>query len=326
MIATAARLHFMSLSGPDPHGLDEHQAASIHVCVAAPCRPRCCRGCSCLTRGLSFQVHAGVSLLPHSQRVPQRHRPLQAGALQAVRPSALAHPPPPPPPSSNPPHSWCRFLKLLLFALHKIPPTVKTLYRGVAKALVQLTQKFEKGKHVVWWAVTSTASHVSVLENPQFLGKSGDRCMFSIAAVSARDIQRYSAMGSTEREFVLSPGCCLVVEDILDAGHGLTIVQLAEDASMKLLKLQGLSAPASAPAPSPSPAPSPAPATAGGGAASAGDDVEEELQELVSEMVKLKLGLKKACITFAGSLALAGVMSLEELRAYPSAKARGFLE
>ena len=84
--------------------------------------------------------------------------------------------------------------------------------------------------------------------------------MVSIAAVSARDIQRSSAMGSTEREFVLSPGCCLVVEDILDAGHGLTIVQLAEDASMKLLKLQGLSA--TAPAPSPSPAPSPAPAPA----------------------------------------------------------------
>ena len=92
MIATAARLHFMSLSGPDPHGLDEHQAASIHVCVAAPCCPRCCRGCSCLTRGLSFQVHAGVSLLPHSERVPQRNRPLQAGALQAVRTSPLALP------------------------------------------------------------------------------------------------------------------------------------------------------------------------------------------------------------------------------------------
>ena len=30
-IAIGARLHFMSLSGPDPHGLTEHEVASIHV-------------------------------------------------------------------------------------------------------------------------------------------------------------------------------------------------------------------------------------------------------------------------------------------------------
>ena len=140
-------------------------------------------------------------------------------------------------------------MKLLLTALHKIPPSANTLYRGVAKSLSQLPQKFEKGKSVVWWAVTSTASHVSVLENPQFMGQSGPRCLFTIKATSARDIQRYSAMGSTEREFVLPPGSCFVVEDILDAGSGLSIVQLVEDASMKLLKFQlppVASAPASA--------------------------------------------------------------------------------
>ena len=60
--------------------------------------------------------------------------------------------------------------------------------------------------------------------------------------------------------------------------------------------------------------------------ASASDDVEEELQELVSEMVKLKLGLKKACVTFARSLADVGVMSLEDLRPLPSDKARTMLE
>jgi hypothetical protein len=56
------------------------------------------------------------------------------------------------------------------------------------------------------------------------------------------------------------------------------------------------------------------------------EDVEEELRELVPEMVKLKLGMMKACVTFARSLALAGIMSLEDLRPYPPAKARGFLE
>ena len=121
-------------------------------------------------------------------------------------------------------------------ALHKMPPSAKTLYRGVKKALSQLSQQFDKGKPVVWWSVTSTASHISVLENEQFLGKSGSRCLFTIHSTSSRDIQRYSAMATKECEFVLMPGCCLMVEDILDAGSGLTIVQLAEDTSTSMLK------------------------------------------------------------------------------------------
>ncbi len=114
------------------------------------------------------------------------------------------------------------------------------------RALATLDQKFEKGKPVVWWAVSSTASHVSVLENPQFMGKSGPRCLFTINAQSARDIQRYSAMGSAEREYVLLPGCCLMVEDILDAGSGLMVVQMAEDTSKLLLKFTLPSASAAA--------------------------------------------------------------------------------
>ncbi len=62
-----------------------------------------------------------------------------------------------------------KYLKLLISALLNIPASTTTLYRGVKKALSQLAQKFDKGKPVVWWPVTSTASHVSVLENPVFM-------------------------------------------------------------------------------------------------------------------------------------------------------------
>jgi hypothetical protein len=97
-----------------------------------------------------------------------------------------------------------------------------------------------------------------------------------------------------------------------------------EKSGMKKVQIDKvLAAYSNAPAAS-SPAAAPAPAPAA--AAPAGDDEQEELQELVSEMVKLKVGLKKACVAFARSLADEGVMSLEELRSYPSAKARGFLE
>jgi hypothetical protein len=54
-----------------------------------------------------------------------------------------------------------------------------------------------------------------------------------------------------------------------------------------------------------------------GSAASAtgpiGDDEEEELQQLMSEMMELKVGLRKACVPFARSLAEQGVMSLKDL-------------
>ena len=220
-----------------------------------------------------------------------------------------------------------RFLKLLVSGLHKIPPSALTLYRGVAKSLSQLPQKFEKGKSVVWWAVTSTASHVSVLENPQFMGKSGARCLFTVSAVCARDIQRYSAMGSSEREYVLPPGTCLVVQDILDAGAGLTIVQLAEDSTMKLLKFEH-PASASASASSVPTAPAPAVASAASPApAPAALQVEDpDIVALSQSLKDIGIGTAASCLKFAKALEEQGVLSLERLKKLPVDKAQKVLE
>ncbi len=215
-------------------------------------------------------------------------------------------------------------MKLLVTALHKIPPSTNTLYRGVAKSLAQLPQKFEKGKSVVWWAVTSTASHISVLENPQFMGKKGPRCLFTIKSTSARDIQRYSAMGSKEREFVLPPGSCFVVEDILDAGAGLTIVQLVEDASMKLLKFQLPSAPA---APHSLSSASGGAAAAPSFAASAAAAAEDPDIVALSQALKaLDFGTAATCMKFAKALEEQGILSLDKLKKMTSEKALKVLE
>ncbi len=199
----------MSLQGADPHGLNVDEAASIHV--------------------YTQETHFYRVLNEHLRGTDRsKIEPYMPYAARFQRCDATLTPTP-----------FClsrnRFLKLLVTALFKIPASTLNLYRGVTKELSQLSQNFEKGKHVVWWPVTSTASHISVLENPQFMGKSGTRCMFTIAAVTARDIQRYSAMGSKECEYVLMPGTCFKVEDILDAGSDLTMVQLKEDPSMKML-------------------------------------------------------------------------------------------
>jgi hypothetical protein len=43
------------------------------------------------------------------------------------------------------------------------------------------------------------------------------------------------------------------------------------------------------------------------------DDEDEELQQLMTEMMELKVGLRKACVPFARSLAEQGIMSLKDL-------------
>eukprot|EP00042_Codosiga_hollandica_P052787 m.676608 g.676608 ORF g.676608 m.676608 type:complete len:79 (+) comp58564_c1_seq1:231-467(+) len=60
-----------------------------------------------------------------------------------------------------------------------------------------------------------------------FLGKSGPRTIFNIAACSGVDIQKYSAFAQ-ESEILLLPGTCLVTESVLDHGNGLHLVQLRE--------------------------------------------------------------------------------------------------
>ena len=117
------------------------------------------------------------------------------------------------------------YLKLLLTALFKLPPLKITVYRGVHRDLQHL---YPKDEDIVWWGFSSTTMNLEVLENPDFLGTEGKRTMFAIKTKQALDIQRYSAMGF-EQERLLLPGTCLVVEGVLHAGGGLTIVQLAED-------------------------------------------------------------------------------------------------
>ena len=133
------------------------------------------------------------------------------------------------------------------------------------------------------------------------------RVLFTLVCSSARDIQRYSAMGRAESEFVMPPGCCWRVESKCDAGHGLTIVQLTElpHKNMLTFKPPGslfphLPPPEAAPAPAPSSATSlPASFAAGGGAA-----LDPKVEALADALVSLNVGLKKACALSVPSYSL----------------------
>ena len=117
-----------------------------------------------------------------------------------------------------------RFIKLLLSGLKKLQPIEQPVYRGVKK---DLSKEYKKGETLLWWSFNSTAASIETLENPQFLGKSGNRTMFNITCKNGVDICQFSAI-QLEKEILLLPGTCLQIEAILDAGAGLTIIQLKQ--------------------------------------------------------------------------------------------------
>eukprot|EP00667_Euglena_gracilis_P014326 EG_transcript_14828 len=117
------------------------------------------------------------------------------------------------------------YLKLLLTALHKLPLHKITAFRGVKE---DLSGKYIKNDEIVWWGFTSTTCTADVLADPQFLGPTGPRTMFSIATSRAVDIRRYSAYGESEDERLLMPGVQLTVKAKLPSSDGLCFIQLEE--------------------------------------------------------------------------------------------------
>ncbi len=123
------------------------------------------------------------------------------------------------------------FLKLLLSAIYLLPTIRGTVYRGIKR---NLAGDYWKSRTLVWWGFSSTTVELEVLQNPQFLGTSGDRTLFVIEANTAVDISRYSAINS-ERERLLIPGTQLRVAGVLPQTPELTIIQMVEGEEDQLL-------------------------------------------------------------------------------------------
>ena len=98
------------------------------------------------------------------------------------------------------------------------------VWRGVREDLSAL---YPKGKEFAWWAISSCTAAISVLENPDYLGKSGTRTMFSIQTNSGKHIRAHSYF-ENEDEILLPPGIYLKVIDSLNPAEGLHIIQLRE--------------------------------------------------------------------------------------------------
>jgi hypothetical protein len=122
---------------------------------------------------------------------------------------------------------WFLYLKLFLTALSQLTSSHPFVYRGVK---LNLSKQYPLGKTFVWWGFSSCTSHVGVLENEQFLGKSGERTMFTIECNSGKDISRHSYY-QTEKEILLLAARQFTVESSLQAAPGLHMIQIKETQS-----------------------------------------------------------------------------------------------
>ena len=98
------------------------------------------------------------------------------------------------------------------------------VWRGVREDLSAL---YPKGKEFAWWALSSCTASVSVLESPNYLGKTGTRTIFSIQSNSGKHIGAHSYF-ENEDEILLPPGIYLKVIDRLNPAEGLCIIHLQE--------------------------------------------------------------------------------------------------
>ncbi|CAF4791570.1 unnamed protein product, partial [Rotaria socialis] len=118
---------------------------------------------------------------------------------------------------------WYLYLRLFLNALFRLPLLSVTAYRGVK---LDLSRRYIEGETIVWWGFSSCTTSVGVLKSEMFLGKTGNRTMFTLHCKSARDIRKHSFY-PVEDEVLLMAATQFKVVSSLDQGN-LHIIQLEE--------------------------------------------------------------------------------------------------
>jgi len=120
---------------------------------------------------------------------------------------------------------WFSYLKLFLTALFKLPPcSAKIIWRGVK---ADLHSKYHRGEHYTWWAFSSCTLSLEVLEQPMYLGTTGERTLFSIECLNGKNIKPHSYY-NIEDEILLLPGFYFEVVSKVAGGNGLHIIHLRE--------------------------------------------------------------------------------------------------
>jgi hypothetical protein len=121
---------------------------------------------------------------------------------------------------------WFSFLKLFLTALYKLPSESKTVWRGIKN--VDLSSKYKRGTKFAWWGVSSCNTNIEILESNTFLGKTGERTIFSIECFDGKSVLSHSYFKKTEDEIILMPGSYFEVIGQLNPAPQLHFIQLRQ--------------------------------------------------------------------------------------------------
>ncbi|CAF1472819.1 unnamed protein product [Rotaria sp. Silwood1] len=121
---------------------------------------------------------------------------------------------------------WFLYLKLFLTALYKLPSQKGRVWRGIRD--VDLSSQYKVGTKFAWWGVSSCTAAMKLLESEKFLGKTGQRTLFSIECINGKSIAAHSYFKNTEQEIILMPGSYFEVLGQLNPAPGLHIIELKE--------------------------------------------------------------------------------------------------
>ncbi len=120
---------------------------------------------------------------------------------------------------------WFKYLKLFLSAVVKIPcAPSQTVWRGVRR---NASETFPRGTEVIWWSFSSCTTTLTVLENELYLGHMGERTLFSIEVLNARNLSAHSYFPN-EEEILLLPGTYMEVRSQLNPATDLHIIHLRQ--------------------------------------------------------------------------------------------------
>lgn len=120
---------------------------------------------------------------------------------------------------------WFKYLKLFMNGVGKLPSRSGIVWRGIRD--VDLSDQYQNGTKRAWWGISSCTATLNVLESNEFLGRTGNRTIFSIECFNGKSIKQHSRY-SSEEEIILMPGFYFEVMSQASPSEGLKIIHLKE--------------------------------------------------------------------------------------------------
>jgi len=148
----------------------------------------------------------------------------------------------------------------------------------------------------------------------------GDHVLFQFTRVRGVRIRALSQVPEEAEVLVPPPSVYRIVAAAMFHGSLVVTLERVDSPLTYLASPPALLAPSAGGAAAAPPPPTPASAALSPSSASSA--LDPEVEALADSLVALKVGLKKACVTFAEALCQEGVMSIQDLAFLPEATAR----